>query len=611
MIKVLFAASEAAPFAKTGGLADVMYALPRYVKSKNVEVALVIPKYGTIADEFKDQMERVYEGTVDLAWRNKYMGVEKLVWKGITVYFIDNEEYFRRDGLYGYGDDAERFAFFSKAVLAMLPHIDFRPDIIHCNDWHTGMLSVYLKEGFYHNEFYQGIKTVYTIHNLKYQGVFDRSITGNVLGLKEYLYDNGTLEQGGGLNFMKSGMVYADYITTVSPTYAKEITEPYFGEGLDGYIRRIGDKITGILNGLDYDIFNPATDEYLHTKYSAENVFAGKAANKEALQARLGLPVDRNIPMIAMVSRLVADKGLDLLTRIMDELVLEGIQLVVLGTGDYQYEEALRGLASRNPTRVSINTLFSEELARNIYAAADIFVMPSRFEACGLSQLIALRYGAVPVVRETGGLKDTITPFNKYTGVGNGLTFTNFNAHEFLYSIKDALGLYSYAPVWSKLVNNAITSDFGWEKAATQYTKIYEKVVAQETVETVASVKAKAKDVEEAKPLAKKAEKVAQAKAAKEVKAVEAKTEEKATAKVASEKTEEAKPGMKKVAEVMEELKAVVKAAAKKTATKRKTTVKKAAAKKATTKKAAAKKTTVKKTAAKKATTKKATTAKK
>ena len=572
MIKVLFAASEAAPFVKTGGLADVMYALPRYVQSKNIQAALVIPKYGTIADEFKDKMERVYEGSVDLAWRNKYLGVEKLEWQGITVYFIDNEEYFRRDGLYGYGDDAERFAYFDKAVLAMLPHIDFKPDIIHCNDWHTGMLSVYLKEGFYHDPYYQGIKTVYTIHNLKYQGVFDRSLTGNVLGLPEYLYDNGQVEQGGALNFMKAGMVYADYITTVSPTYAKEITESYFGEGLDAYVRSVSNKLIGILNGLDGNIFNPATDRFIHTKYNAETVFAGKQANKEALQARLGLPIDRNVPMLAMVSRLVADKGLDLLTRIMDELVLEGVQLVVLGTGDNQYEEALRGLASRNPTRVSINTLFSEELARNIYAAADIFLMPSRFEACGLSQLIALRYGTIPVVRATGGLKDTITPFNKYTGTGNGLRFENFNAHEFLYSIKDALGLYSYAPVWSKLVNNAITGDFGWEKAAAQYTKIYEKVVAHETIDTVASAKAKAKTVEPAKPVVQK------------------------VTEVAEQVAKDAKPAMKKVAEAMEELKAVVKAAAKKPAAKKKT-----AAKKTTTKKVATKK----KTTAKKTTTKK------
>lgn len=562
MIKVLFVASEAAPFVKTGGLADVMYALPRYVQSKNIEAALVIPKYGMIADKFKNQMERVYEGTVDLSWRNKYMVVEKLHWQGIDVYFIDNEEYFRRDGLYGYGDDAERFAYFSKAVLAMLPHIDFKPDVIHCNDWHTGMLSVYLKEGFYHDAFYQGMKTVYTIHNLRYQGVFDRSITGNVLGLPEVLYDNGQIEQGGAVNFMKAGMVYADYITTVSPSYAREIMEPYFGEGLDSYIRSISAKITGILNGLDDKIFDPATDEFIHTKYNGDNVIAGKAENKEALQARLGLPVDRNIPMIAMVSRLVADKGLDLLTRIMDELVLEGIQLVVLGTGDFQYEEALRNLASHNPTRVSINTLFSEELARNIYAAADILIMPSRFEACGLSQLIALRYGTIPVVRETGGLKDTITPFNKYTGEGNGLTFANFNAHEFLYSIKDALGLYSYAPVWSKLVQNAITGDFGWEKAAAQYTKIYEKIVAQENVETVASVKAKAKDVDAAEA-------------------------------VLPENISEAKPAMQKVAEAVEELKSAVKAAAKKPVGKKTT---KKATKKPTKRKSTAKKTTKKRT---------------
>ncbi len=483
MVKVLYAASEAAPFVKTGGLADVMGALPRCVKGKKVSTALVIPKYGSIPPAFKAQMQRVYEGTVDLAWRVKYLGVDKLEWEGLTVYFIDNEEYFKRDRLYGYDDDAERFAFFDKAVLAMLPHIDFKPDIIHCNDWHTGMISVYLKECFYHDDFYQNIHTVYTIHNLKYQGIFPSCITGDLLGLSEELFTQGKIEQDGCVNFMKSGIVYADYLTTVSPSYAQEIKEPYFGEGLDGLVRSRQDKLQGVLNGLDDRVFDPATDKMLTARYDADGVFAGKAANKEALQARLGLPVDRYLPMAAMVSRLVPDKGLDLLVRIMDELVLNGIQLVILGTGEQRYEQALKGLAARNPTRVSINTVFDEELAHNIYAAADLYLMPSRFEACGLSQLIALKYGAVPVVREVGGLKDTITPFNKYTGEGNGISFANFNAHEFLFAIKDGLAYYAVNAMWSKLVLNAMHSKFGWEKAAQAYTGIYEQLTAAESTE--------------------------------------------------------------------------------------------------------------------------------
>ena len=508
MTKVLFAASEAVPFVKTGGLADVMSALPKALKQVGVDVALVIPKYEHMNAAYKDKLEKVYEGYVDLSWRQQYFGVEKTVVDGITVYFIDNEWYFKRDGLYGYGDDCERFAFFSKAVLAMLPHIDFRPDIIHCNDWHTGILGAYLKESFFHDEFYWGIKTVFTIHNLKYQGIFGREIVNDLLGLPHYCFTEGKIEFGGCVNFVKAGMEYADYITTVSPTYAKEITYPYFGEGLDGYVRSCQDKIMGIINGLDETAYNPATDKFIAAQYNADTVLEKKYLNKEKLQKDLGLPVDRNIPMIAMVSRLVEDKGISLLTRIMDEVSQEDIQFVLLGAGDQDLQNALLAWAKRNPTKVSINLRFSEELAHKIYAAADIFAMPSRFEACGLSQLIALKYGTIPVVRETGGLKDTITMYNKYTGDGNGLTFANFNAHEFLFTLKTALSYFEDKVLWNKLVNNAMHSDFSWNDSALAYKKVYETVMKNEFD---AKVPKKAEAVKEVAPkneAAKKAEEV-------------------------------------------------------------------------------------------------------
>ena len=359
----------------------------------------------------------------------------------------------------------------------MLPKIGFQPDIIHCNDWHTGLMGVFLKEDFYHDPFYQHMKIIYTIHNLKYQGIYPPSIMRDIIGLPQELFDNGNLECDGCVNYMKSGMVYADYITTVSKTYAQEITYPYFGEHLDGYIRTARDRITGIINGLDEDAYNPATDTHIAATYTADTFPARKHINKEALQRELGLPVNRNIPVVAMVSRLVEDKGLDLVTCIMDELIEEDIQLVIVGTGDWAYEDAFRNLARRYPTKVSANILFNEGLAHQVYAAADIFMMPSRYEPCGLSQLIALKYGAVPVVRETGGLKDTVIPFDKYTNQGNGLTFMNFNAHELLFTVKRALSYYADSAVWEHLVRNAMESDYGWDRSAQAYADLYHTVL--------------------------------------------------------------------------------------------------------------------------------------
>lgn len=477
--KILFVASEAVPFIKTGGLADVMGALPKTLAAKGLDVAVVIPKYGTIAQKYKEEMKTLVTGTVNLSWRQQYYGVSVIVKDGVSYYFIDNERYFKRDKLYGYDDDAERFAYFCRAVLTMLPKVGFRPDLIHCNDWHTGLLGVYLKEDFAKDPYYQGIKVIYTIHNLKFQGIYGPEIMGDIIGLPQYLFTNGNLECDGCVNYMKSGMVYADYITTVSPTYAQEITYPYYGEKLDGYIRDNQNKVTGIINGLDVDVYNPRTDPYIKKQYSAADARAGKRDDKDDLRRSLGLPIRRGIPMIAIVSRLDESKGLDLITYIMDELLQDEIQLVLVGTGNARYEEFFRGLAQRHPTKVSANILFDEALAHRVYAAADIFLMPSRYEPCGLSQLIALEYGAIPVVRATGGLKDTVIPFDKYKNTGNGFTFNNFNAHELLFTIKRALGAYEDTVVWNKLTSNAMNSDYSWTRSAEAYIKLYDKVLGE------------------------------------------------------------------------------------------------------------------------------------
>ena len=421
-------------------------------------------------------MKQVTTGTVNLAWRQLYYGVDEIERDGLKVYFIDNEWYFKRYRLYGYADDDERFAYFCRAVLTMLPYIGFQPDIIHGNDWHTGMLGAFLKEDFYHDSFYQNMKFVYTIHNLKQQGIYPPSVMQDILSLPQHLFDNGNLECSGCVNYLKSGMVYADYITTVSPTYAQEVTYPYFGEGLDGYIRSNQDKVTGIINGLDEDTWNPATDTHIARQYTSKDARASKSTNKDALRKELRLLIKRGVPMFAIVSRLIEEKGMDLVTCIMDELIEDDVQLVIVGTGDWQYEEAFRDLARRYPTKVSANIMYDKGLAHRVYAAADIFLMPSRYEPCRLNQLIALKYGAVPVVRETGGLRDTIVPFNKYTHTGNGLVFHNFNAHELLTAAKRALGYYEDTVLWDHIVKNAMESDYSWNHSAAAYERVYNQI---------------------------------------------------------------------------------------------------------------------------------------
>lgn len=476
-MKLLFAAAEAAPFIKTGGLADVIGALPRALKQAGADIRVVLPKYKGIPDAYKEKMTLKGVTQVQLGWRSQYCGIEEYDDDGIPIYFVDNEFYFGRDGVYGYGDDGERFAFFNKAVLDMLPEIGFKPDVIHCHDWHTGMVPLLLQDKYAHDPFYDNIQTVYTIHNLLYQGVFPYAVFGELLGLDNRHFTDGGAEYYGNVNFMKAGIVYSGKVTTVSPTYAHEIRTAYYGYGLDGLLSSIGDKLTGIVNGIDTKSYNPNTDKSLATRYKSS--IAKKRENKTALQAELGLPVNIKTPLIGIVSRLVEPKGLDLVVRVLDELLYgNDVQVVVLGTGEAEYEEWFRQAAYRHPNQLSVQIRFSEALSRNIYAASDMFLMPSMFEPCGISQLLAMRYGSVPIVRETGGLNDTVHAYNEYTGTGNGFSFASYNAHDMLHTIRRALAFYNEDAHWKKIVQNGMSEDFSWLASAKEYLNIYEQLRA-------------------------------------------------------------------------------------------------------------------------------------
>lgn len=474
MLKVLFVASEAVPFIKTGGLADVAGSLPKALRAQGVDIRVVLPKYAKIPAAYRKRMTPLCRTEIAVAWRKKYLGIETLEEDGVTWYFVDNEEYFARDGCYGYEDDAERFAFFCRAVLALLPAVDFWPDILHTNDWHTGLINVFLKLSAPADPRYGRIRTVFTIHNLKYQGIFPKAVMTDVLGLDWKYFNNGDLEYYDDVNFMKGAIVYADHITTVSRAYAEEIQYEYFGEGLSGLLQSRRDHLTGIVNGIDTALYDPATDPNLVKRYDGADPM-GKIDNKVALQRELRLPERRRTPLIAMITRLVEAKGLDLVVRVLDELLLhEDFQFVLLGVGDRFYEDWFRELAWRHPQKVSINIWFDNALAQRIYAGSEMFLMPSMYEPCGIGQLIALRYGSIPIVRATGGLKDTVQPYHKATGTGNGFLFPNFNAHELMYAIKRALALYKHIESWQGLVENAMAADYSWSKSAKEYAALYE-----------------------------------------------------------------------------------------------------------------------------------------
>ncbi|RUT35913.1 glycogen synthase GlgA [Paenibacillus zeisoli] len=475
-MKILFAAAEAIPFVKTGGLADVIGALPKALLKAGHDVRIVLPKYKAVPDQFRSQLEPVDIIQVPLAWRSQYCGIEELTYEGIPVYFIDNEFYYGRDGIYGYGDDGERFAFFNRAVLEILPYIDFQPDVIHCHDWHAALIPVLLRHHYLHNPFYQSVRTVFTVHNLLYQGIFPYEVMPDLLDLPNDYFTPDGLEYYGNVNYLKAGLVYADHVTTVSPTYAEEIKTEYYGYGLDGLLRSLGGKLSGIVNGIDTKLYNPATDTEIPAKYRTS--LNKKRENKPFLQQELGLPVDPKIPLISMVTRLVDSKGLELVRRVLDELLyFDNIQVVVLGTGEYEYEQWFKEAANRHPSKLSAQIKFNDGLSRRIYAGSDIFLMPSKFEPCGISQLLALRYGSIPVVRETGGLNDTVQSFNEFTGEGNGFSFNHYNAHDMLYTLRRAVHMYHQPDQWKKIVRNAFAGDYSWNVSAERYLEIYQSLL--------------------------------------------------------------------------------------------------------------------------------------
>lgn len=476
MKRVLFAASECVPFIKTGGLADVVGSLPKNFNKEEFDVRVVLPKYACMKQEWKEKLEYMTNFYMGYNWKERYVGIFKLQLDGVTFYFIDNEEYFNgehpytNDGLW----DIERFGYFSKAVLSILPVIDFRPDVIHCHDWQAGLIPVYLDHFRFAGAYYQGIKTVMTIHNLKFQGVWGTKEVRNIVGLPDYYFAPDKLEAYHDANLLKGGIVYADKVTTVSNTYAQEIKMPFYGEGLDGLMNARSNCLSGIVNGIDYEEYNPETDAHLQYHYSVETFRKVKAKNKVALQEELGLEKDPKKMMIGMVSRLTDQKGFDLVTHVMDELCQDEVQFVILGTGDERYENAFRHFAWKYPNKVSANIYYSEAMSHKVYAACDAFLMPSLFEPCGLSQLMSLRFGTLPIVRETGGLKDTVEAYNEYEKTGTGFSFTNYNAHEMMHTVRYAEQIfYDKKRDWNKMVERAMTADFSWKTSAKQYEELY------------------------------------------------------------------------------------------------------------------------------------------
>ncbi len=476
MIKVLYVASEVVPFVKTGGLADVAFSLPKELKKLGVDIRVVLPKYKDIPEKYNKSIKPLTSFEVEVGWRKQYCGIEQMRYKGVTFYLVDNEYYFKRDGLYGFYDDGERYAFFCRAVLETINNLDLGIDIMHCNDWHSGMISTLLHAHYRKNPKFQKIKTLFTIHNLKYQGVFSKDILWELLNLGPEYYNIDSLEFNGGVSFMKGAIKYSNLITTVSETYAEEIQIPFYGEGLDGLLRGRKDDIRGIVNGIDYGIYNPKKDRNILVNYDMKSI-EKKVENKIKLQRKLKLPKERDIPLIGMVSRLVKMKGIDLVIHILEELLSRDVQIVILGTGSFEFESRIKEIAHKYPNKLSANIEFDNRLAHRIYAASDMFLMPSLFEPCGLGQLIALRYGTIPIVRETGGLSDTVTSYNESTGEGNGFSFTNYNAHDMLYTIDRALKLYRDKATWKKIIENAMIEDYSWSKSAHKYKAMYEELI--------------------------------------------------------------------------------------------------------------------------------------
>lgn len=583
-MQIVFASAECAPFVKTGGLGDVAGSLPAALVRAGAEVIVMVPKYATIKDEYKAQMEHFADFYVSLGWRNEYCGLEKLEHDGVTYMFVDNERYFARDYPYGFFDDGERFAFFSKAITESLQHLPagFECDILHCNDWQTALAPLFLREFYQGLPLYDRIKTVFSIHNVAFQGQFSDTVMEDILGVAHIPAAATQLRcDACSINYMLGALHYADAITTVSPTYAGEIQTPEFGEGLDGVLRERSYALQGILNGIDVAAFDPATDKRIAANYTVEDR-SGKAVCKAKLQEELGLEVRDDRPLMVMVTRLTRQKGMDLVMYALDRILAGGVQVAVLGTGDRDYEDGLRYFQDKYPGTMAARIEFDPALSQRMYAAADMFLMPSKFEPCGLSQIIAMRYGTLPIVRETGGLKDTVQPYNEFTGEGTGFSFTNFNGDEMGDAVFRAARLFwDNREAWNQLITQAMSQDFSWTRSADKYLDLY--FFMHPEIERPVAVEAATEELEAVEePVAAKAEAAA---TVKEPAAVE---EPKAEEKPAADA--EVKPAAKPAA--------------------KKTTTRKTTAKKATTTKAAASKTSAAKaTTAKATTTRKRTTA--
>lgn len=592
-MNILYVTSEAAPFVKTGGLGDVAGSLPLTLKEKGVDARVILPLYRCIDQKYKDMMKYIDNIYINMGWRSQYCGVFELDWHGTTYYFVDNEFYFNGPGPYDHIHlDCEKFIFFSKAVLSLLPTLGFRPDVINCNDWQSAPIPVLL-DTFYDNPFYRGIKTVMTIHNLKFQGRWNLDKIKDALAIDDYYFTEDKLEYYKDANLLKGGLVYANKITTVSETYAKEITTAEFGEGLDGLLYARQNDTVGIVNGISDD-WSPKTDPFIFQNFT-EKSLAKKKINKTELQKELNLPVDENKMMIGIVSRLTDQKGFDLIAYAMERLCEGGYQIVVLGTGDENYENMFRHYAWKYPDRVSANIFFSNELSHKIYAACDAFLMPSRFEPCGLSQLISMKYGCLPIVRETGGLSDTVIPYNEYTGEGTGFSFMPYNADDMMTVVNYAMRTYYDNPdAWTKLVKSAMSQDFSWNVSADKYIALYEELSG---IKLEKPVKKTAKKATEKKPEVVKEvseKKAAPKKTVKKAETEKAEPAKKTVKKATAEKAEPAKKATaKKVvkkAETAEKAKTVIAEAPKKEKAEKKTE----APKKAEPKNATSKKTTKK-----------------
>ena len=478
MKKVLYVASECVPFIKTGGLADVVGTLPKKFNRDEYDVRIVIPKYMCLPEKYRNNMKYITHFHMDIGWKQQYVGIMYLEYEGVPVYFIDNEYYF--NGFNIYGDtkwDIEKFCFFCKAALSILPTIGFQPDIIHCHDWQAGLVPVYLRTVFANNPFYSNIRSVMTIHNLQFQGNWDIDTIKDYSGLPDYVFTPDKLEFKKDASMLKGGLVYADKITTVSNTYAQEIQTPYFGEGLDGLLRARWQSLWGIINGIDYQVYNPGTDKKIEHRFTVKNYKKEKVKNKLALQKRLHLPEDPNVYMIGLVSRLTDQKGLDLVDRAMNDIMTDGTQFVILGTGDRRYEDMFRYYQGIHPAKISANIFFSDELSHQIYAASDAILVPSRFEPCGLTQLMALRYGALPIVRETGGLKDTVQPYNEYEGTGTGFSFANYDPRDLLNTINYSKKIFfDDKNAWAAMQKRAMEQNYSWDNSAKIYEELYNQI---------------------------------------------------------------------------------------------------------------------------------------